>query len=114
MNKIPLQPEQKPFTALKGGPLLERIRAKRAAILEMAAAHGAKSIAVFGSVVRGEETASSDVDFVVEFATPHTIWQWIRLQNDLAQLLECKVDVSVKSQLHPAFRDQVLREAIPL
>jgi len=29
--------------------------------------HGVKSLAVFGSVVRGEATASSDIDVLVEF-----------------------------------------------
>lgn len=34
-----------------------------------AKAFGAGRVRVFGSVARGEETADSDVDFLVEFAT---------------------------------------------
>jgi hypothetical protein len=43
--------------------LIEEQRAKIRALLEP---HGARSIAVFGSVARGEATADGGIDFLVE------------------------------------------------
>ena len=47
--------------------LLENLREQRSQILQIAARHGAFNIRVFGSVVRGEETAESDIDFLIDY-----------------------------------------------
>lgn len=44
----------------------ELLREKREEILKIAAKHGAYNVRIFGSVARGEATADSDVDFLVE------------------------------------------------
>src|SRR5712692_9462623 len=43
-----------------------RLRQRRLAIIETAAKRRAHNVRVFGSVARGEDTAASDVDFLVE------------------------------------------------
>lgn len=47
--------------------LMETLREKRSQILEVAAKHGAYNVRVFGSVVRGEETPESDIDFLIDY-----------------------------------------------
>jgi predicted nucleotidyltransferase len=43
-----------------------RLRQRRLAIIETAAKRRARDVRVFGSVARGEDTAASDVDLLVE------------------------------------------------
>ena len=44
--------------------LIQLIQEKREEILSIAAKHGAYNLRIFGSVVRGEETEISDIDFL--------------------------------------------------
>ena len=45
--------------------LLDTLKERRAEILQIAAAHGAFNVRVFGSVARGEETPDSDIDLLI-------------------------------------------------
>jgi uncharacterized protein len=92
----------------------EIIAAKREAILEIAARHGATSIRVFGSVARGDAGADSDVDFLVEVGPVHSRFFPGGLVLDLEDLLGRKVDVVEPDGLHPLLREAVLREAVPV
>ena len=47
---------------------LDELKATRQSILAIAGRYGARNLRVFGSVVRGEADAASDVDFLVEEA----------------------------------------------
>jgi predicted nucleotidyltransferase len=47
--------------------LLNELRARKQDVAALGQRHGARRIRVFGSVARGEETASSDIDFLVDF-----------------------------------------------
>ncbi|ELS02838.1 putative nucleotidyltransferase [Xenococcus sp. PCC 7305] len=85
---------------------------KRAEILEIAAQHGAYNVRVFGSVARGEANINSDIDFLVDFKPKCTLLDQIALIQSLAQLLNCKVDLTEPSSLHECIRDRVLKEAI--
>ncbi|MGH8604146.1 MAG: nucleotidyltransferase family protein [Gammaproteobacteria bacterium] len=42
------------------------MKRKKAQLIALAAAHGARNSRVFGSVVRGGDSAESDVDLLVE------------------------------------------------
>ncbi len=86
----------------------------RQEILSLAARHGAKSIRVFGSVVRGEADEQSDVDFLVEMKPGRSLMDMGGLLMDLQELLGCKVDVVSEKGLRPRIRERVLKEAMPL
>jgi len=47
--------------------LLDTLKENRAEILKVAASHGAFNVRVFGSVVRGEETSESEIDFLIDY-----------------------------------------------
>ena len=47
------------------GPVGRRLRRRRAAVLTIAARHGMTELRVFGSVARGQDTDSSDLDLLV-------------------------------------------------
>ena len=90
--------------------LLER----RDEILEIAARHGARTVRVFGSVVRGEETTGSDIDLLVEFEPGRSLLDHIALAQDLQDLFGRDVDVVTEKGLHWFIRDRVCQEAVPL
>ena len=71
-----------------------------------------KSLAVFGSVARGEATESSDIDLLVEFSQPVGLFEFIRLKYYLENLIGSKVDLVTPDALHPALRDSILNEAV--
>lgn len=68
---------------------------------------------MFGSVARGEEQPTSDIDFLVECEVGASLFDLMHLQDELSALLECPVDVVSEGGLKP--RDlQIRREAVPL
>jgi predicted nucleotidyltransferase len=73
-----------------------------------------RRLAVFGSVARGEATDSSDVDILVEFDPEASVglFEFVRLRRYLSELLGREVDLATPASLHPALRDEILREAI--
>ncbi len=87
------------------------IAEKRDDILKIAAKYGAKDVRVFGSVARGESTASSDVDFLVEMEPGRSLLDMGGLLMDLQDLLGCEVDVVTVKGLRSRFRQRVLDEA---
>jgi uncharacterized protein len=95
--------------------LLDTLREKRAEILQIAANHGAFNVRVFGSVVRGEETPESDIDFLVDY-DPDRVTPWFPggLLMDWQDLLGRKVDVLTEYGVSPLIREQVFAEAKPL
>ncbi len=54
-----------------------------------------KSMALFGSYSRGEETKDSDVDVMVELSIPDGM-AFIRLSHELEEIIKIKVDLVSK------------------
>jgi uncharacterized protein len=75
---------------------------------------GIKSLALFGSVVRGEATAASDVDLLVEFdGRPVGLFHLSRTQHYLEIILGVpKVDLVLREGIKPAVKERILREAV--
>ncbi|MBD1842885.1 nucleotidyltransferase domain-containing protein [Cyanobacteria bacterium FACHB-63] len=93
----------------------ELLSDKRSQILEIAARHGASDVRVFGSVARREATATSDIDFLVNYDL-EKISPWFPggLEVDLEKLLQRKVDVAAVLPLKERIRETVLSGAVPL
>jgi predicted nucleotidyltransferase len=83
-------------------------------VRRIAAAHGAANVRVFGSVGRGEQGASSDLDLLVDMAGGRSLFDLIALSNDLEESLGVDVDVVTEASLSPYIRDRVLDEAVAL
>lgn len=92
---------------------LDRLRARRTEILKVAGAHGAHNVAVFGSVARGDATATSDVDLLVELDPDRTVLDLSTLILDLQETLGCAVHVVEITRASRA-AEQVRREAVAL
>lgn len=93
---------------------LDDLRARRQAIVTIARRYGARDLRVFGSVVRGEADAQSDVDFLVELEPGRSVLDLGGPLMDLQEYLHCKVDVMTPTMLKPRIRERALREATPL
>ena len=89
------------------------IEAHKAAITAAARRHRATSIAIFGSVARGDDDERSDIDFLVDFEPGSSLFDLLHLQDELTQLLGCAVDL-VSSRALKDRDEHIRREAIPL
>lgn len=68
------------------------------------------SIRVFGSVARGDNSETSDVDLLVEFEKGRTLFDLTDLRLDLRDLLGVEADIVTPNSLH-YLRDGILAEA---
>jgi predicted nucleotidyltransferase len=93
---------------------LEALRTKKALILALAAAHGARNVRVFGSIARGTDDDESDIDLLIDLDSGRSLLDLGALHEDLAGLLGSKVDVITENGLRERVRSRVLREATPL
>ncbi len=94
--------------------LSQLIQQKRRQVLEIAEGHGARNVRLFGSVARGETTATSDLDLLIEMEPGRSLLDIIAIKQDLEELLGCKVDVVTEAAISPYLRDKVLHEAVRL
>lgn len=73
-----------------------------------------KSLALFGSFIRGEQKKSSDLDVLVEFSKSPSLFTFIKLENYLGGQLGIKVDLVMKDALKPNIGKQILSEMMPI
>lgn len=68
---------------------------------------------VFGSVARGEEKKTSDVDFLVEFLTDDVdLFQFVDLKFYLESILKIKVDLVTRDAVHKRMIVQIEKDSI--
>jgi uncharacterized protein len=91
---------------------MDRVGALRTAIRQTAAENGAEAIRVFGSVARGDDVPTSDVDFLVALKPGRTMLDLARLEIRLEAMLGRRVDVVTEASLREPARSAALREAI--
>ncbi|HVW78354.1 MAG TPA: nucleotidyltransferase family protein [Alloacidobacterium sp.] len=69
---------------------------------------------IFGSVLRGSDSESSDLDILIDPTRETSLLDVARIQNQIQVLLGVRVDVLTPAALPQKFRDQVLSEAVPV
>ena len=72
---------------------------------------GVRSLSLFGSCARGEETAQSDLDFVVEFERK-SFNAYMDLKFFLDDLFDRRVDLVLSDGIKPRLRAAILQEAV--
>lgn len=73
---------------------------------------GVESMALFGSVARGDAGPSSDIDILVEVPVPVSLFRLVALRLRLQELLNgAKVDVVLRDSILPPLRETILTEA---
>ncbi len=80
---------------------------------QFCAKHHIRKLSFFGSYVRSDFTAHSDIDVLVEFEPGHTPGlNFFLIEAELSQLLKRKVDLQTANFLNEAILDSVLSEAV--
>lgn len=69
---------------------------------------------VFGSVLRGNDNRSSDLDSLVDPAPKTDLLDMARLQRLIQERVGVHVDLLTPGDLPPKFRDRVVAEALPV
>jgi predicted nucleotidyltransferase len=86
----------------------------REAVRQLPARFRAANPRVFGSVLRGADTDSSDLDLLVDPLPGATLFDLGGLQVELEELLGVPVDLLTPGDLPKKVRDRVLAEARPV
>ncbi len=72
---------------------------------------GVRSLGLFGSVARAENTSASDLDMLVEF--DHKSFDaYMDLKAYLENLFDCPVDLVLADALKPRLREPILNETV--
>ena len=82
-------------------------------IREIAASRNAEAVTLFGSTARGEDTADSDIDFILDLNSEASLFDMAAIKMDLESLLGCPVDV-VSRRSVPDGAESVGRDSIPV
>ncbi len=89
--------------------ILERLNAEAPSLRRK---YGFRSLAVFGSMARGDDHEGSDVDILVRFEDKTTFDNFMGLKLDLEDLLGRRVDLLTPKCLRPDMEAEIEREAI--
>lgn len=90
---------------------IEEIKEKITPILKQ---EGVKRSALFGSVVRGEETKDSDIDILIQPPDGMSLFGLVALERKLGEAVGKKVDLVTYRSLHRLLRDRILEEQVPI
>ncbi|WP_457795805.1 nucleotidyltransferase family protein [Methylocystis sp. S23] len=95
-------------------PLLGSLHAKRSELVAAARRHGASNIRLFGSVVRREDTPTSDVDILIDLAEDRGFGDYLALAEELEALTGRRVDLVTSLGVSPFLKPIIDREALAL
>ena len=92
------------------------IQIDREKIAEFCRGRGIRKLSLFGSVLRDDfDPARSDVDVLAEFAPGvRPGLKFFGYGEELAEIIGRKVDFHTEAWLSQYFRDEVVREAVPI
>ncbi len=77
-------------------------------LIEICRQNDVSMIGVFGSFVRGEAKARSDVDLLVRFSKPKSLLDHIALERQISTVLGREVDLLTEAALSPYLRKRIL------
>ena len=96
------------MTVMTRRAVISRIRRHRDQLTKL----GVKSVAIFGSVARGEDRPDSDVDILVEFDGRATFDRYMDTKFYLEELLGRKVDLVTPKAIKPRMKPYIMQDLI--
>lgn len=93
---------------------LKYLKTFKPQILQLAKANKASNIRVFGSVSRQQAQNDSDIDFLIDIGEGQNLIDFIRLKQELEDLLGHSVDLASSTGLREEMRERILNDAIPV
>ena len=93
-----------------------RVQFDKGRLADLCRRHGVATLSLFGSAVRGEMRADSDVDVLVEFVpgTRVSYFTLGELQQDLSDVFGRHVDLKTPTTLSEHIRKRVTTSAEPI
>jgi len=88
---------------------IDEIKSKVIPLLKQ---YGVKKAAIFGSVVRGEAKADSDIDILVEIENDMSLLDFGGLKIEVEEALGKKVDLVEYSTIKPLIKERILSEQV--
>lgn len=76
--------------------------------------YGLAIVGIFGSYVRGEQTADSDLDLLADTLRPISLLELVGAESYLTELLDANVDLVLKRSVRKELRELILGEAVTL
>jgi predicted nucleotidyltransferase len=86
----------------------------RTSVRRIVEAHHAGNPRVFGSIARGEDTDSSDLDLLVDTTESTSLFNLAAVELELERLIGVPVHVTTTGTPHGALRERVVAEAEPV
>jgi len=102
---------QQPQAQYAVGARSATLHIPRKKIAALCRKYGVKKLSLFGSAARGEMTAKSDVDLMVEFdpASKTSLWDYPAMQDDFSALFDRrKVDIASPEILRNPYRRKTI------
>jgi len=90
------------------------LSAHRRQVLEIAGRFGARNVEVFGSVARGDDGPSSDIDLLVDIPDDMGLFTLARMELEVEELLGESVDLVPSRILKPGPRRSADLDVVPL
>jgi len=95
-----------------------RFRHLRDKILPVLLPYGVRRVALFGSVVRGEARAQSDIDILVDLKEPGDRppigLKWFAIEEELSRVLDRPVELVTDRALSPHVRPYIEHDMVIL
>lgn len=95
-------------------PNEEIIKKLRANKEELYKRYNIKSMGIFGSYARGEETPESDIDILVEYEITPSLFELIDLEIKLEEYMNKKIDLVEKYSIKKGLENYILNEVVYL
>ena len=112
VRRLPALLEPRPVTAMTDATQI--LLTLRSALPGLQAEWPIRSLALFGSRMRQDSTAQSDLDVLVEFAAPVPLSAFLALEDRLAAITGLRVDLVSAAALKPRIGEHVKAEAVLL
>lgn len=95
-------------------PMTQWIDMLHSHLPELTERHPLKSLGIFGSYIHNQQTPASDLDILVEFEKPISLFSFVAVEQELSDLLGVPVDLVMKESLKPHIGQIILNEVIPI
>ena len=74
--------------------------------------YNARIVALFGSILTDKFDEKSDIDILIEFEGRKSLFDLVRLEAELENILQRKVGIITYNSLHPLLKDRILQEQV--
>ena len=94
---------------MAGRTLKKKIRESIVAVLSR---NGAERISIFGSYARGEAGRKSDIDILVRFSRPKSLFQIVQIEDEIKKSIHMNVDLVTEKAVSPYLEGSIHRDEV--